>query len=360
MIIGHINPDEDCIASMVAMAILAKKLSKNVYMLIADKVHERFQYLINICKFNSINIITDCKDLKKEIEAVFIMDTPKPSMVEKCKEANKLMKNKDIVKVEIDHHLSSDSQYIGDPDYRLVTEASSASELVGYLALKLQKKASLLEIFDIDDLFSRNFVLAVLTGIVGDSKMGKYIKSHREKWYFELFSNRFSDLLNKKTDKASLNLSSMEEVFNEISKLSKMEEKCFNFFAQRKKLSKYFGYAVLNENDMNGIPNNIDTETIVSTARAVADDLAEDSGYLSLVVYYDKPSISDLIQFRIRRSHRFKTLDLRKVLDTLQIENGGGHEGAIGFRVEKKNIENLEKYTQEIISKIIPLIEDVA
>jgi hypothetical protein len=99
-----------------------------------------------------------------------------------------------------------------------------------------------------------------------------------------------------------------------------------------------------------------DNDTIVSVARGVADVLAEESKWLGLVCYPDPPDESDLVQFRLRRSHRYKTMDLRTVLKRFSIANGGGHEGAIGFRVPKEKIEDLEDHVETLIRGIEDLI----
>jgi nanoRNase/pAp phosphatase (c-di-AMP/oligoRNAs hydrolase) len=71
-----------------------------------------------------------------------------------------------------------------------------------------------------------------------------------------------------------------------------------------------------------------------------------------MVCYIDPPEESDLIQFRIRRSHRYKQLDLRTILKTFSISNGGGHEGAIGFRIPKSEVDDLEEYVDTLIRGI--------
>jgi nanoRNase/pAp phosphatase (c-di-AMP/oligoRNAs hydrolase) len=269
---------------------------------------------------------------------------------------NGIIAEKEILKIEIDHHLGSDSAYFGEADYRLVTEASSAGELVGHILLRLKDNGKLLKQFQINDLVSRNIVLAILTGIIGDSKMGMYLKSEREKEYYTVFSAMFNEMLAQKTTRRT-NFSDMQQVFREIQRLSRNEEHCFNYFIERKQYSEKIGYVVLQERDIDTLCREFNNDTIVSVARAVADILAEESKWLGLICYYDSPNQSDLIQFRLRRSHFYKTLDLRTVLKTFSITNGGGHEGAIGFRIPKSEVENIEDYVATLIRGIEALIE---
>ena len=357
LVMGHKNPDEDCISSMIAISLLINKFSRKVYLLIPGKINKNYQYLLNICRYNAIELIYNDKHLPEDITTVFFMDTPKPDMREAFPDSDKIYNNSGILKIEIDHHLEADSGYIGNKDYCLVDEASSASELVGMMAFKLANKKEILKSQNIQDIFSRNFVLAVLTGIIGDSKMGKYLKTRREKWFYSLFSSMFNEMLTKKTHKDSHNFSTMKEVFTELQQLSKQEDECFTLMmAQKVDFSSKIGAVIVSKEMILQMASIYDHETIVSVARYAADSLAEYTHLLSLVVYYDDNEKSNLIQFRIRRSQSYKSLDLRSILSLFKIKNGGGHPGAIGFRIPESEIKNLEEYVRSLILGIEKLM----
>jgi nanoRNase/pAp phosphatase (c-di-AMP/oligoRNAs hydrolase) len=355
LLLGHTTPDEDCIASMVAFALLVAKFSKHVCLYLGSQIHEHFQYLLNICTYNSIPILYRDDPLCAPIDTVILFDTAKPSMIEANDLIRGIIADDGTLKVEIDHHIGSDSEYFGQNEYCLVTEASSSGELVGQILLRLKDNERLLKRFQINDLASRNIVLAILTGIIGDSKMGMYLKSDQEKEYYRVFSSMFNEMLAQKTTRRT-NFSDMQQVFQEIQRLSRNEETCFNYFIERKRFSGRIGYVVLGEQEIDHLSGEFDNDTIVSVARGVADILAEESKWLGLVCYVDPPEQSDLIQFRLRRSHQYKAIDLRTVLKVFSISNGGGHEGAIGFRIPKSEIENLEVYVERMIKGIEDLI----
>jgi nanoRNase/pAp phosphatase (c-di-AMP/oligoRNAs hydrolase) len=356
LLLGHKTPDEDCIASMVAFALLVAKFSKHTCIYLGKQIHEHFQYLLNICTYNSIPILYQDDPLCAPIDTVVLFDTAKPSMIEANALVRGVAEDESTVRIEIDHHIGSDSDYFGQDRYCLVTEASSSGELVGQILLRLKENKRLLKRFQINDLASRNIVLAILTGIIGDSKMGMYLKSEREKEYYRVFSAMFNEMLAKKTTRRT-NFSDMQQVFQEIQRLSRNEEKCFNYFIERKRFSSKIGYVVLGQRDIAGLSREFDNDTIVSVARGVADILAEESKWLGLVCYTDSPEQSDLIQFRLRRSHQYKAIDLRTVLKAFSISNGGGHQGAIGFRIPKSEIDDLEDYVNTLIQGIEGLIE---
>jgi nanoRNase/pAp phosphatase (c-di-AMP/oligoRNAs hydrolase) len=255
------------------------------------------------------------------------------------------------MRIEIDHHLGADSEYFGDPGYRLVTEASSSSELIGHILLKLKERKDLLESYQISDLFPRNLVLAILTGIIGDSNMGQFLKSPRERRYYRIFSSMFNDMLAQTTVKKS-NFFTMAEVYGELQKLSTREEGCFNAMMEHKSFSPSIGYAAIDERESADLYAAFDDDTIVSTARVVADRLAEESAKLSLVAFYDKKEKGDLIQFRVRRSGAYKKYDVRNILSLFSIANGGGHEGAIAFRIPRAEVPDFQGFVKKLVSGI--------
>jgi len=351
LLLGHKNPDEDCIASLVGLAIILSKFSKATTIYLGAAIARQYQYLLNICKFNSIAVTNSFSILTDPVDVIAIVDTPKPSMIDASPEIAPLLDDPKIIKIEIDHHIGSDSAYCGDQAYSLVTDASSAAELVGHLALKLHNKREALEAHQIDELFSRNLVLSLLTGIIGDSNMGQFLKSSREKRYYRIFSNMFNSMLAKETTKET-NFANMNDIHRELTTLSAQEESCYRYLISRKRSSSSIGYVVLTKEDMRKLYGRYDNDMIVAVSRTAVDALAEESEKLGLVAYYDNPKESDLVQFRLRRSRVFKDLDLRTVLSHLAIENGGGHEGAIGFRFPSSQIADIRRYVRELLPKI--------
>ena len=355
LLLGHTNPDEDCIASLVSFALLAIKFEKETWICLDGKVHEHFEYLLNICKYNSIYVTDGSGSELPDIDTLVICDTPKRAMIHAGDAVVPLLDRSDIIKIEIDHHLEADSAYIGDPDYSLVDEASSACELVGLIALKLCNREDLIEKYHIAELFSRNLILSVLTGIIGDSKMGKFLKSSRERRFYAIFSNMFNQLLASITT-SDANFSNKEEVFVELGRLSRDEGQCTQIMLNKKVLSHFIGYVVLDEQESNNLYRTFSKDTLVSVSRSISDTLAEESSFLSLVVYYDPPGGSELIQFRIRRCQGYNAFDLREILTLFSIENGGGHEGAIGFRVPRNQIPDIRCYVLTLVKKIEKIV----
>jgi nanoRNase/pAp phosphatase (c-di-AMP/oligoRNAs hydrolase) len=112
------------------------------------------------------------------------------------------------------------------------------------------------------------------------------------------------------------------------------------------------GYVIL-ENDLSKqYLADIDYGVFVKVIKSITDFLAEKSGTIGLTVYYDRPEVSELVQFRIRASREASNIDLRTILADFSISDGGGHAGAIGFRIPAKDIPDLQAYVAGLLKKI--------
>ncbi len=351
LLLGHHQPDDDCIASLVSFGLLLSKMGKEARIYIESPVHEHFEFMLNICRYNSIGLPRSFDPAAEAVDTIVVCDTPKPAMIEASPAIRTLFDRPELLRIEIDHHIGGDGEFFGDEGYRLVNEASSACELIGHLTLKLAEREDLLRRFQIVDLFSRNLVLSILTGVVGDSQMGLYLKSRREKKYYQIFSNMFNEMLARTTVRES-NFSNMQQVFGELQRLSAEEARCYRFLLDRRRSSPSLGYVLLTEEESEALFRECGYDILVSVARAAADVLAEASGRLSLIAYQDPPSRSNLVQFRIRRSHRYREIDLRTLLARFSIRDGGGHEGAIGFRLPREEVGNLLEYGRRLVERI--------
>ncbi|MCL1818365.1 MAG: diguanylate cyclase [Spirochaetaceae bacterium] len=355
LLLGHRNPDADCIASLVAFALLLSKFHKEVTIFLIDPVIEQLGYLLEICKYNSIKVVQDIQtDVAANVSAVVILDTPKPEMIMSNISVARILADLTVRKIEIDHHLGADAHYAGDPGFRLVSNASSTCELIGYLSLKLSKNPKVR--LENPEIFSRNLSLAILTGIVGDSQMGKYLKTNRERWYYRVFSEIFDKLLAAKTKKGGRNLSSMEDIFDVINNFSRQEKECYEIMKTHLRESQGIHSIILGKKDSKDLFSRYEEEIIVNVSKSAADDLSEASGKLGMVAYYDAPRLSDYIQFRLRRSASYTDFDLRQAIVQLGVTNGGGHPGAVGFRVKKSEIADIHAYGKDLVRRIEELL----
>ncbi|MDR0708496.1 MAG: DHH family phosphoesterase [Spirochaetaceae bacterium] len=360
ILVGHQNPDTDCIASLAAIGLLLRRADKDAVIYLPGPVNEHFNYLLAICKYNGIILLYGGDEIPTYLEradpdtkGLFLLDTPKPEMFSWNGPIEKMFKNPAIRKIEIDHHVQTDAVYAGDQGFCLVTEASSTCELIGYLVIKMMKKKNW---HKKEDAFFQNISLAILTGIVGDSSMGKYLKNKKEKMYYNLFSNSFDRYLEERTQK-SVKKMSAENSFDMLQTFSVRDKKCFDRIMNATIETGALFYTGLGKTESEEFFDSYGNDRMVMVTKVAADTLAENSGKLGLVAYYDASKPGGLVEFRLRRGSKYNALDLRKVLKKLKLDNGGGHPGAIGFRIPGENIADLGKFLAGLAEEINALIQ---
>lgn len=351
LILGHKFPDEDCLASMVATGLLIEKLNGHATLYLPGEIHEHFNYLLNICRYNSITVLRTPGLTGIHWDVIIICDTPKPEMIDCPDQICAWIDTNQSFVMEIDHHTGADSRYAAPLEYALVDDASSACELIGEIALFLEKRSAVNDKSGMPAIMTRNLVLALLTGILGDSQMGKYFKSEKEKQNYKLFSEMYNNILRRETTRSS-NLSTIDELFAEMKRLSGEESSCFEFFRKHSAARGFIHTIILHNDQSEQAFASYAYDTVISISRSMADSLSEESGFFGLISFYDRPDHSGFIQFRIRRSQKFKDFDLRKLLDIFQIQNGGGHEGAIAFRIPRNEIDDLELFIDRLAQRL--------
>jgi nanoRNase/pAp phosphatase (c-di-AMP/oligoRNAs hydrolase) len=361
ILVGHQDPDMDCIASLAAVGLLLRGADKDAVIYLPGPVAEHFNYLLAICKYNGVILRYGGDELPSHLlredsgaKGLFILDTPKPSMIAWNESIEKIFKDPGVRKIEIDHHVQTDAIYAGDPGFCLVSSASSTCELIGYLTIKMSKKEK--NWHKKGDAFTQNISLAILTGIVGDSNMGKYLKNKKERWYYNLFSNGFDRFLEDRAQRTVKKLSA-EAIFDVLQSFSVQDKNCFDRIMGAKIEAGSLLYVGLGEAESKELFSKYGHDRVVMVTKAVADMLAENSGKLGLVGYYDTSKTAALVQFRLRRSSRYSALDLRTVLKKLKLDNGGGHPGAIGFRIPREKIEDIGKFLTELAGDLDTLVQ---
>ena len=324
LVIGHINPDEDCLGAMTSIALLIRKLGKHAAICTSCEMIGERLFIPEIWDFNDILLINPKTSNMKPVtnyDVVIICDTPKPDMLDLCNAVRELLSSDDVLKIEIDHHISADSSYMGNDGYCLVNATSSSCMLVAHLLFKLHKNRTLLEQYHVDTIYPRNVVLMALTGIIGDTMMGKFIQSQQEKRMYDLVVRQMNYLLAEQTRKEGF-LASVDDIHRQFLGFFPQTQGIYRYAYARADITGTVGYLLLDETESNYIGRQHDADTMIVTMRKLADRLAEESGYVSLVGYFD--ARSGLLQFRARRNSNYKHLDLRHFLKEFKVKSGGG------------------------------------
>lgn len=352
LLLGHELPDEDCISSLVSMALILMKFGKEVTIYLREAVPDQLAYLMNICSYNRIPVIRDPDWTIENPDVICILDTPKPEMVEMGNGLREIVESGKYPIIEFDHHLSADAAWCGSEGLRLVDRATSTCELLALFTMKICLMPGLLERAGIEEMFSRNLVLSMLTGIIGDTRFGLTLKQNRDVFFYNFFTDRFAQVLRESFRKNSGNYSNMDDIFKSLQSLSVEEKDLYQSFLDHSHYSGRVGYLTLDEEQSWNYLNRVDYSLFVKVIKSVTDFLAEKSGTYGMTVYYDTPEVSDRVQFRIRVSRHVSGIDLRSILLDLGITDGGGHPGAIGFRVPSDQLPDLPDFVANLCERL--------
>jgi hypothetical protein len=308
-------------------------------------------YLISILNHNSIRILeteNQIKSIEKSVEAIIVCDTANSKMVPFYSFLLENFIAQDIQVIEIDHHCGADSEAITTQGIKLFREANATTEIIGELLQNLVKKFP-----EITDPFSqRNILIGLITGLLGDTVGGKtvQIKADFDYWMKEL-GDRLTDNTRwrkaregRSSEGESSKFQTPEKIREYLDRLSIEQEDYLNAVTSR--IDKQNGLGLLNL--MSSVYRQIDSVCESQEFNWFPDILGpllnripEEAGKLGVVFYNGKNAEGeDCIFIKLRRAIDYDGFDLREVEGPIKkafdddYMGGGGHPGAVSFRVE--------------------------
>ncbi len=125
LVVSHESPDCDALGSTIAMALVLRKLGKDVIMYNADGIPEHLRFLPGCSGVaDSLDRVAD------DVEVVMLLDcanTSRPG-----KEFENLISNNDFTLAFIDHHASNGAS----SEYCLIDEKASSTGIILYRMIK--------------------------------------------------------------------------------------------------------------------------------------------------------------------------------------------------------------------------------
>ena len=355
LILGHSYTDVDCISSMVAISLLLKKFNKHVSLYLQDHFPTSVRFFKNICEYNEIMLFVGNTEELHRPDVIIILDTPKPEMIAMDDKILSFFLQKNIPKIEIDHHFSRDARHSGDEPYRLTLRASSSAEIIAIVCKKLSNHTQVLEKHGICEIYSRNIVMAMVTGMLGDAKMGEYLASKRDRSFFHYFLNKFDHLLQEHHYKGSKNIRSVDEALLLLEEMTEEESTLYDIM--EKYTSKQDGLGLLLLDEVASLRLQAEAGnflTFIDVLRNMTGKLSDYPNLASISCFYYPLSISSFVEFRVRASKQIKGIDFRVLVEEMEVPegNGGGHPGAICFKVERALINDINEYTKKLIEAV--------
>ena len=141
----------------------------------------------------------------------------------------------------------------------------------------------MLEKHGIGELYSRNIVLAILTGMIGDAKLGNYLSTRRDKAFFKYFLNKLGDILKKSHYINSSNISSIDEILHVLEEISEKEKSLYNKILKKTSQCDGLGLLILDEKDSLKLQEKIDDfQDFVAVIRRITGELSDSPNLASI------------------------------------------------------------------------------
>jgi nanoRNase/pAp phosphatase (c-di-AMP/oligoRNAs hydrolase) len=352
----YFSPDPDASGISVAFSLFLKQKNKDAFIYLPEGVDSNLDFLFDIATYNDIIILKKSEDVEKMIEKespVFVVcDTPTRFLLPEFKKLTKLKdKYSPAESIEIDHHFGGDSEQIFEKSITLFSAANSCSEIFADYLMETED--------DFEKSFPRNIVLSLLVGICFDTQFGKFLddKINYDKW-FGFLSERIKNI----TWDGS-NLKSSEQIFDAINRISEAKESVLNYLTKSTDAKDGVGLLVVPEVGMyeSLSPNGDSTCILSKVVSDLSNMVPEVSGKIGLLAFYNDST--ELYYIKVRRSFVFKEYDLRLIEDILadvfgkNFIGGGGHPGAVSFRMNADNRKDFIKKAEIVRNKIVEAIK---
>ncbi|MFQ5673229.1 MAG: bifunctional oligoribonuclease/PAP phosphatase NrnA [Nitrospinales bacterium] len=343
--------DPDSVGSMLSLSLYLRLLGKKVYMVLAEGLGQGLDFMHKIIEFNSINVIPSEQDIvsiKDKVDLVIFFDTANTKLVPFYSAICKHLLSRNVPVIEIDHHFGADSEEMTEYGIKLFRRANANTEIVAELLASLEKTNP-----DFPNPFhQRNILLALITGLLGDTLGGKVVPLKEDYTYWmETLGDTFSSMTHgdkadddKPSGDKKIHFSSSGQIFNYMNRLDDEKQQCINLFTQ--KLDTRGGVACLNLLDstyaqVKDVCRPFDSEWFSEVRLFLVNMVPEQAGKVGIIYFNGKNAGGeDCIFIKLRRAVNYAGFDLRETEQEIRrvfpgdsYMGGGGHPGAVSFRI---------------------------
>ena len=368
---GDVDPDS--VGSMVSLALFLRLIDKQASVVLPNGLTENLNYLIKILNHNSIPIVkneSEIRGLRGHVEGIVICDTANSKLVPFYSVLMEEFIEKGIQVIEIDHHFGADSETVTERGIKLFREANATTEIVGEFLQNLARKFP-----ETEDPFSqRNILVGLITGLLGDTVGGKAITFKND---FDYWMKKLGEKLTQNTrwrsarsgrpnDSKNSKFGTPENIGEYLDQLSNEQEKYIAILTERIEKQDGLGFLNLMNSAFEEVENICKpngSEWFLDILGFLLNHIPEEAGKVGVICYNGKNAEGkDCVFIKLRRSTKYDGLDLRQVEVPIKrafeghYMGGGGHSGAVSFRVafhdEKDFFLRLEPVTDFIKSSI--------
>lgn len=349
--------DPDSVGSMLSLSLYLRLLGKKVYMVLAEGLGENLDFMHKIIEFNSIKVIPTAQEIesvKNEVDMVIFFDTANTKLIPFYSTICEKILSRKVPVVEIDHHFGADSEEMTEHGIKLFRRANANTEIVAELLTLLEKINT-----DFPKPFhQRNILLALITGLLGDTLGGQVVPLKEDyQYWMATLGDSLSSLTRwrsakdgRSADDEKNKFSSSDQVFKHMNQLDDEKQRCIDTFTERMEMGQ--GVAALNLLDstypqVKNVCRPYDTEWFIEVRVFLMNMVPEKSGKIGIVYFNGKNAGGeDCIFMKIRRAVDYGGFDLRTAEDEIRkiftgekYMGGGGHPGAVSFRIHAMDDE---------------------
>jgi len=371
---GDIDPDS--VGSMLSLSLYLNQLEKKVFLILPEKLGENLDFFEKIIKYNAITIIRN-KDqiqaIKDEVETVIFCDTANTKLLPYYSYLSKNILVRKPKVIEIDHHFGADSEELTNYGIKLFRKANANTEIVGKILLAYHEEYRQgPNPFD-----QRNIILGLITGLLGDTMGGKVIPFKEDyDYWMGILENSLKNITRwrefdgeRKTDNRNSKFGDPKQILKYLNRLTDEQEAYLNFLNKRVELKEQIGFLNLlpsTQEEVKNIFKNFNSYWFSDILNFILNSVPEKTGCAGMVVFEGKNADGeDCFFIKLRRAIKFSSIDLRSTESILkelfgeQYMGGGGHAGAVSFRIqkmdEKEFLTRIEKIFEYFNQRLMPL-----
>jgi nanoRNase/pAp phosphatase (c-di-AMP/oligoRNAs hydrolase) len=360
--------DPDSVGSMMSLALYLRVMGKQVYIVISNSLGENLDHLEKMIEYNSIHTLRNTDEIagiKDAVDAVIFCDTANTKMIPFFPFIREHLLARDIPVIEIDHHFGADSEKLADQAVTLYQIANATTEITAELLKKIHANNP-----DLPHPFNqRNIVISILTGILGDTMGGRVVpnKQNYVHWVGTLGNKLKRNTRWRKPngvrpgDDKKTKFGNPQQIHEYLTRLSREQEICIAALKKRMVADGEVGSLnLLNSTyfEVKDICRPYDSPWFSYIIGFLLNHIPGSSAKVGFLYFHGKNAEDkDCIYIKMRRGAHFSGMDLRTTeihLRTVFQEKymgGGGHPGAVSFRVHPHDeSEFLDKFEQVVIA----------
>ena len=342
--------DGDSVGSMIALALYFRLLGKKTHIVLAEGLGDNLDFLQKIIKFNSLHTLSSIQDItgiRNHIDTVVFFDTANTKLVPLYSTIKEHILLKKPPVIEIDHHFGADSEEMTDYGIKLFRLANANTEIIAEILSLLSR-----EYPDLSDPFSqRNILIALITGISWDTLGGHVVpyKEDYQHWITRLGTDledaTWTPSAAEPAETRKQKFGQPEDVIEYMNYLDAEKQGCIDSITARIRIDH--GIASLNllsstYSEVQDVCRNYGSDWFDELRTFLLNIVPEKAGKIG-IVYYEGQNTEgvDCIFIKARRAIGYKDFDLRRLEDDIRSAfseekymGGGGHPGAVSFRVD--------------------------